>query len=295
LKTALNNVGFVAALVEAWLLCAFVQLVAIVRRLHRLFIAAAIMAMTIASTARGLQRGVYDVPGTYANARNMRYQESWSWWTGDPAGWVAQSLQYAAKRSRGPVVTIEPWFTTLDAIAAGQADAQIDFYANLFRSFDRPVIVRFAHEMESNPAYPWSEQAPATYIAAFRHFVDVVRAQAPKVRFMWSPVGDPGCDAYFPGEGYVDIVGVSLYTFVGEEFPNVFSPKYNRVARYGKPVFIAEFGVNGASPAHWIDAMLSTAENFPLLQAAILFNAQDSMAWGPGGTKPNWEISPTIW
>ncbi len=111
------------------------------------------------------------------------------------------------------------------------------------------VLVRFAHEMNGS-WYPWGQQ-PAAYIAAFRRVSTAVRA-APASRIVWSPneaggypfpLGDHGAtpeqpdyglldtngdgkltaaddpyEPYYPGDEYVDWVGLSLYHF-GYQYP----------------------------------------------------------------------------
>ena len=70
--------------------------------------------------------------------------------------------------------------------------------------------------------------------------------------------------------------------------------KYNRVARYGKPIVIAEGGVTGskAYQLSWLSGALQDLRHYPLLRALIYFNAKDTPgAWGKGYSTPDWRIS----
>jgi hypothetical protein len=74
-----------------------------------------------------------------------------------------------------------------------------------------PIFLRFAGEM-NGPWVKWNGN-PAQYIAKFRMLHDVFATEAPNVAMVWSP-GDVlanDIDQYYPGDSYVDWVGVSLY------------------------------------------------------------------------------------
>ncbi|MDD9268681.1 stalk domain-containing protein [Paenibacillus sp. GCM10023248] len=74
-----------------------------------------------------------------------------------------------------------------------------------------PIFLRFAGEM--NGAWVKWHGNPAQYIAKFRMLHDVFAAEAPNVAMVWSPGDVPAndIDPYYPGDAYVDWVGVSLY------------------------------------------------------------------------------------
>ncbi|WP_135556935.1 stalk domain-containing protein [Paenibacillus cymbidii] len=75
-----------------------------------------------------------------------------------------------------------------------------------------PIFLRYACEM--NGAWvPWHGD-PQKYIEKFRLIYNVMREEAPNVALVWSPGDVPRytMDAYYPGDDYVDWVGVSLYT-----------------------------------------------------------------------------------
>lgn len=75
-----------------------------------------------------------------------------------------------------------------------------------------PIFLRYACEMNGNWV-PWHGD-PQKYIEKFRLVYKVMREEAPNVALVWSPGDVPrySMDAYYPGDDYVDWVGVSLYT-----------------------------------------------------------------------------------
>lgn len=85
----------------------------------------------------------------------------------------------------------------------------IEKVAKYLNKKDIPVFLRFACEMNDNEL----GSNPAAYIKAFRFVHDVMEQYAPKVAMVWSP-NDIGRDdsQYYPGDEYVDWVGVSSYT-----------------------------------------------------------------------------------
>ncbi|UJF35069.1 stalk domain-containing protein [Paenibacillus hexagrammi] len=74
-----------------------------------------------------------------------------------------------------------------------------------------PIFLRFAGEM--NGAWVKWHGNPAQYREKFRMLHDVFAKEAPNIAMVWSPGDVPAddIDPYYPGDDYVDWVGVSLY------------------------------------------------------------------------------------
>ncbi|MDQ2731113.1 MAG: hypothetical protein M3Y56_05595, partial [Armatimonadota bacterium] len=75
-----------------------------------------------------------------------------------------------------------------------------------------PVFLRFASEMNGN----WTNyhNDPALYRAKFRLVHDVMARWAPNVAMMWCvyEVPEYNIDSYYPGDAYVDWVGINIYS-----------------------------------------------------------------------------------
>lgn len=86
--------------------------------------------------------------------------------------------------------------------------------AKYLGKLDIPVFLRFACEMNIKD----NAKDPAAYIAAFRYVTDVMRQYAPNVAMVWSPndISAKGrtYEQYYPGDSYVDWVGVSTYDYL---------------------------------------------------------------------------------
>lgn len=75
-----------------------------------------------------------------------------------------------------------------------------------------PIFLRFGGEMNGNWV-PWGLQ-PELYIKKFRLVHDIMAEEAPNVAMVWAPNFYPwdNMAQFYPGDAYVDWVGVSCYT-----------------------------------------------------------------------------------
>jgi endoglucanase len=259
--------------------------------------------------------GVYDFDQrkSFSQAKGIAVEHIFlSWLSSDSRDAIIYSFEHARERNRWLMITVEPFAVDgrnpvqlLDDIITGAYDANITSVCRTIGSLQFSVFIRWGHEMERNDLrYPWSGANGDNYIAAYRHFAARCRLDAPKGLFVWSPRGEHGLAEYYPGKGYVDYVGVSLYALPSYEldqfgkvmnFRDAFTLKYNRVIAFDKPVMIAEMGVSGDPKyqAHWMGNFFRSLQYFPLLRTAVYFNAKDSAgAWPEKYGVPDWTIDP---
>ena len=154
-----------------------------------------------------------------------------------------------------PLVQINPFGVSLADIAAGKYDGYLISYADQVRGFGRPVIIGFAHEPNGN-WYPWGagRTSPANFIAAWRHIVDVFRAQgADNVTWLWTvnsmSKGAGPIAGLWPGADYVTWVGIDgYYVRPTDTFASVFGPTLAAVRELtGDQVLISETAVGPAT------------------------------------------------
>ncbi len=96
-------------------------------------------------------------------------------------------------------------------ITAGTYDAKLNESFSYLNTLSCPVFVRIGGEVNV-----WNNQPKAgDFIAAYRHIAGIARAQAPRAALVFSPNYSSGhkmdMDIYYPGDEYVDWIGVSLY------------------------------------------------------------------------------------
>lgn len=179
------------------------------------------------------------------------------WYSGlDP--FPAAFASSAAAHNALPVVQINPGTASMAAVAAGKYDAWLNSYAASVRAYGRPVVIGFAAE----PNGTWDQwgdthTAPATWIAAWRHVVNVFRRDgADNVAWLWTVnavnLGGAAVNpsAWWPGSAYVTLVGIDGYYYQPTAtWQSVFAPVLKDIRGItSDPVMISETAV-GPGPA----------------------------------------------
>lgn len=192
-----------------------------------------------------------------------------------------------------PLVNWEPFNIDFKDIVSGRLDSHIRNQARRARAVKTTFFLDFAAEM--NEEEGWGGHDPALYITAFRHIHDVfVQEGADNVVWVWAPnnvnsANAPDAMTYYPGDAYVDWIGIDGYNwgtsesgYQWESFYEVFRDMYTKVAAKGKPVMIAEMASDekGGDKAIWIDQVVPVLkQKFPLIKAVIWFNLKKERNW----------------
>jgi hypothetical protein len=242
---------------------------------------------------------------------------------GEPFAFPAESLRAIADAGAIPVLTWEPW--TLGGahpqvvpaadILDGRYDAGLAAFAAAARDFQRPIWIRFAHEMNFDhyhwgvSAKDYGPEAPFLYRDLFRHVVDVFRAQrATNVRWVFCPNAEsiPNPDRgfaaswnrasrYYPGDDYVDVLGMDGYNWGDtlrstdgswrshwQSFEEIFTSLHAELRRTAptKPVVVFETAsvATGGDKAAWIASALRTAARWQL-EAVCWFQVNKETDW----------------
>lgn len=264
------------------------------------------------SGAGNVQFGVYDPDGTFANAKDVNIEHIYIPWRDSRLNSLHAADHYAAQRQRQLLITVEPWSWSsarnpsnselLSGILAGAYDGEVRDVCSTAGSLASDVTLRWGHEMDmKNDRFPWSDWRPADYVAAYRHFVKLCRTYASHAKFMWSPRGEDGLQAYYPGSDYVDVIGLTILGLQKYDvdkygralsFAESLRPAYDRVAGYGKPIVVAELGYSGdaAFNEEWATDTRKVGNEFPQLQAVIYFNEVEPHPWPQPYGRPDWRI-----
>ncbi len=221
-----------------------------------------------------------------------------------------------AVRANGatPVVSLELWswhdkqhISYLTLINAGKYDEFLRQWANDAKSDGHRILFRFGFEFNGD-WFSWSLK-PDAYVKAWRRAHRIFQeVGAANVEWVWAPnvISCPNTDdnnmhLYYPGDGFVDWVGVDGYNF-GEHhdqwhhwqsFDDVFSHTLKQFAsRYpSKPIILAEFGCapgKANQRSDWIRDAFDKISHNAQIKAAIWFNL-DKRREG----EPNWRIGVT--
>ena len=206
---------------------------------------------------------------------------------GQPPPWdqttfYTGTMDIVWNRGAVPLMTMSPGSASLSDISGGTEDDAIRTWAASVKAYGKPFWLRFAWEMNGD-WYAWGQQ-PAAYIAAWRHFHDVVvAAGATNVTWLWCPnldVGPNPLAAYYPGDAYVDWMGLDGYNkgSPSTSFTSLYQSSYDQlVSLSSKPIAIAEVAsleyADGVK-ASWITDALGSAlpTEFPQIKAFVWFN-----------------------
>ncbi|MFC9639170.1 glycoside hydrolase family 26 protein [Streptomyces mirabilis] len=212
----------------------------------------------------------------------------------------AAAVQHARDYKALPFIAWEPFDKTLGQIASGADDAYIRGYARSVKELNLPVAISFAHEMNAF-WYPWGTKkaTAAQFVAAYRHVHDLFDQEgATQVIWVWSPnvinpVPTVRLKPYWPGEEYVDWVGViGYYAHTGPStFSTLYGPTTTQIRAFTKkPVIIAETAAEAGQrkPADITDLFKGTAAHDDVI-GFVWFNFDKEADWritsGPATTR----------
>lgn len=280
--------------------------------------------------------GIYDggFPNTFAGmeqaeaAINYKFPiiSFYSAWGDKPTQqFPLRMVETIARMGSVPMITWEPWvvdfderlrtnlppvaereYASLASIAKGDYDFYIVPWAKAAAEYRRPILIRFAHEMNDPYRYPWGPQngnRPEDFIAAWKH-VHVIfqKMGATNVLWVWSPhISMPWFEYYYPGAEYVDWLGIGVlnYGTIASwsrwwSLHQIVEKAYPTLARLQKPVMICEFGTlaQGGDMAEWYrQAFYHLTHTYSRgVKAVVFFNQPNDITISP--TYPlNWSIT----
>lgn len=260
--------------------------------------------------------GVYDPDGDFARDNEVVIEHLFLPWEDVYLPSLNDADEYAQERNRALLVTLEPWTWSRserntarylrNGIASGEYDANMTAVCGVLSTLKSPVTLRWAHEMDDdNGQFTWAGWEPEDYITAYRRMIDLCRTSAPEITVMWSPLGDEGMEAYYPGDEYVDLVGVSVFGLQAWDqakydhdrtFDEIFAPRYARAAAFGKPVVVAELGYVGSEDyvKAWDNSVRQVKPEYPSLVGVAYFNQPEVYPWPEGFGTPDWRVKNQI-
>lgn len=270
----------------------------------------------VAAPPGPLPFGAYDPGGDFTNDTDLTIEHVFLPWEDVALDTLKQADIYALERKRALLITIEPWTWTRDArntpeflrkgISEGYYDANMRSICATIGGLQSPVSVRWGHEMEiPDGQFIWSAWKPADYIAAYQRMIGICRAAAPRINVVWSPVGLANAKDYYPGDNYVDLVGVSIFGYEPWEkailgkpltFTELLTDRYNNVKEFGKPIIVAELGYSGSANyvADWEAQVRQPRPDLPLLVGEVYFDQPEVYPWPDGFGLPDWRLAHRV-
>ena len=257
--------------------------------------------------------GVYEpVPSDVQLAPLTMAAHFLDWAEPDTPAVLTGHLAQARRLNRLPLITIEPFHDrrlpehrriNLDQeVLGGTYDSAIDAIAEVIKRDNRPVLLRFGHEMEIPDQYPWSWSDPKRFTQLYRYVYRRFTAQdIANVRWVWSPAGDENARLYWPGSDVVDLIGVSVYSTRSwnpngelKSFRSIYEGRRWLYDSFQKPLLVAEMGISGSLEDQkvWLQDAIGVHSSFPELCAVVYFHAPQPL-WMPLPTGPeDWSLKP---
>ncbi len=222
------------------------------------------------------------------------------------ANFDAHQAAEVAARGSTPEISWEPWDSTLPLgspqpgfqlrdIISGAHDAYIERWAREVAAYKRPLLLRFAQEMNGG-RYPWAESTNGNrageFVAAWRHVHAIFdQAGASNVRWVWSPVVAKHIPSeQYPSASLVDVVGVSgfvadrsVFGSPYRSFATAFGPSLDALHTLApdKPLSLAEVAAaqTGGDKAAWITGMFQEVRRRPYVRSIVWFNVRKEADW----------------
>jgi endoglucanase len=257
--------------------------------------------------------GVYDPDGQFRDDQDIMIEHVFLPWEDVNLGSLLDADQYALARNRALLITIEPWTWTRSerntaeflrqGIKGGYYDANMRGVCSVIGTLQSPISVRWGHEMDYDEGqFIWAGWEPADYIEAYRRMIDICRDEAPTMNVVWSPLGLENATDYYPGDDYVDIVGMSIFGYEPWEvgilggartFEDWLTERYDRLKGFGKPILVAEVGYSGteAYVNTWENQVRQVRPAMPLLIGSVYFNQPEVYPLPDGYGLPDWRIN----
>lgn len=206
-----------------------------------------------------------------------------------------------------PMMDMVSGSTPLVDIANGVYDSQITSWATAVASWNRPIFVRWNHEMNGT-WFNYGAQAasnPTAFVNSWRKMKTVSDAAgATNISWVWCPntvfSGSTSLSSLYPGDAYVDWTGIDGYNWGSVKggwvsFSSMFDATYSQVTSLApsKPLAICEIGCHdeaGQDKGAWITDMFSKLPTYSVVKALVWFN------WwiAEGSTRVQWPIESPI-
>jgi len=207
---------------------------------------------------------------------------------------VSASVQADVAAGRIPLVSWQCGVPD-SALAAGSADALIAAQARAVAALGRPVMIRWFWEMDlSGSAYGvqgthaaacLGSSGSSGYVAAWRHIVDIFRANgATNVAWVFCPGQEAygpaasaqgrGASSFYPGDAYVDWIGEDAYARgPAATLPKLIANMSSDYGTSGKPLIVAETGAVEAVQPSFLASFSGISSAYPAVKAVVYFNS----------------------
>ena len=173
-------------------------------------------------------------------------------------------------------------------IVNGSYDSKLSQTFTYLNTLNCPIFIRIGGEVNV-----WDNRPKAAdFIAAYRHIASLARAQAPRAALLFSPNYSSGnkvdMDVYYPGDEYVDWLGVSLYYDRWHHSGDTQRDKFYGVGDYGDALLNIQQVVN-MSKLHARPIMVTEGGS------CNVFKGQDNASWAADRMARAYSFLPMVY
>jgi hypothetical protein len=203
-------------------------------------------------------------------------------------------------QQNGSIPMVDWACTNTQDIISGKDNSIITKYAQSMKAYNKPIFLRWYWEMnQADQNHKSCDGSGSRYagdfVAAWQHIWNIFQQQGTNnVAFVWSPSGDNDASAYYPGDKYVDWIGVDHYDIDSRNssgqaaVSSLFDSFYKEWQPHDKPMMIAETGAVASDQVSYFQAIQSLLPSrYPAFKAFVYF---DSDGDGNDGKGP-WTLS----
>ncbi|MCB0725772.1 MAG: hypothetical protein KDC73_13845 [Ignavibacteriae bacterium] len=186
---------------------------------------------------------------------------------------------------------------SLQNIIDGKFDTELRQYAQDAKKFSTPLLIEFGTEMNGD-WFPWSgtyNEGPIVFRDAYRHIIDIFNQEGANNVTWFFHVNDypapsregNSLKAYYPGDDYIDWIGVSIYGAQepGEQYVQFSDVLDDVIAELSdlspnKPLAILEFGAvdepGTNNQSEWVRNALNyiTSDKYPRIKAISYWHSK---------------------
>lgn len=194
-------------------------------------------------------------------------------------------------------------------ILEGKYDNYIDSFAKAIKEWEKPILIRFAHEMNLK-VYHWgtdekdyNKKSPEIYKSIYQYVVNRLKKnKVANVLWIFCPNNESipnknwnTIKDYYPGDDYVDILGIDGYNWgtsrtffkngwksYWQSFYSIFKSAYYEIKKIApeKPIIICETAsVNENNERlQWMQEAIKTAKDWNV-KAIIYFQIDKEINW----------------
>jgi Glycosyl hydrolase family 26 len=247
-----------------------------------------------------LNYGVLDKSDTFKDNEDITFDQSYiTWETTYEQNNLVQAVTKAQENNRTPIINLEPWQLFkeqagedyLNKISEGKYDGVISNFCDRINRFNQTVLVSFGQQPDLGYGYrySWSVDNGEVYKKAFRRWHDTCSSRTNKVIYIWSIEGNEKSMEYYPGDEYVNFIGISMLyqtvdkttdqTKIEQIAKDYVNGKFKFIDKLNKFVYLLDYGVDAPKESKkiWFDTILGSALENKKILGVICINIESKV------------------